>query len=74
MKTGLYRSYQFAARAAAYFLPWREPRRLEGEGSALLLPAMLKKDGVRRPLLVTGPTLRRMGAPDALCAALDREA
>ncbi|HPR79531.1 MAG TPA: alcohol dehydrogenase, partial [Candidatus Limiplasma sp.] len=64
------RAYQQIMRAAEAFLPWREPLLLEGEGSALRLPERLLADGVRKPLLVTGPTLHRLGAMDGLCAAL----
>ncbi len=66
------RAYQQIMRAAEAFLPWREPLLLEGEGSVLRLPERLLADGVRKPLLVTGPTLHRLGAVDGLCAALER--
>lgn len=66
------RAYQQIMRAAEAFLPWREPLLLEGEGSVLRLPERLLADGVRKPLLVTGPTLHRLGAADDLCAALER--
>ena len=65
------RAYQQVMRAAEAFLPWREPVLIEGEGSVLRLPEKLLADGVCKPLLVTGPTLRRLGAVDALCSALE---
>jgi alcohol dehydrogenase len=68
----LCRVYQFAMRVASALVRWREPRVVEGEGCVLRLPEILKADGVKRPLLVTGPTLSKLGVPNALAAALDK--
>ena len=70
VQTAVCRIAQFFTRAASALLPWREPRVIEGEGSALRLPELLKADGVKHPLLVTGPTLRRLGVSNGLTAAL----
>ncbi len=72
MNPFLCRVSQSATRVASAFVRFREPRVAEGEGSLLRLPEILKKDGVKRPLLVTGPTLSRLGVPDALTAALEK--
>lgn len=70
MKILLYRAYQFLTHLVTMIVPWREPELIEGANSVLKLPAHLVKDGVKRPLLVTGPTLHRLGVTDALVAAL----
>ncbi len=66
------RLVQGISRVAEAFLPWREPELLTGEGSVLLLAQRMKADGVRRPLIVTGPTLHRLGVVNSLCEALDK--
>ena len=70
MKNLLCRLYQWVIKLVSYLLPWREPVLLEGDGSVLLLPAALVKDRVHRPLIITGPTLHRLGVTDELFRAL----
>lgn len=71
MKTILCRAYQFIIRLISLTARWRVPTLLEGPNSVLQLPAQLQKDQVHHPLLITGPTLRRLGTVDALVAALE---
>jgi len=70
MKILIYRAYQFITHLVTMIVPWHEPILIEGPNSVLKLPAQLVKDGVKHPLLVTGPTLHRLGVTDMLVAAL----
>lgn len=70
MNVFLCRAYQFVLRAVMPLMPWRTPDLITGEGCVRRLPERLKADGVRRPLLITGPTLRRLGTIDSLTDAL----
>ncbi len=72
-KVMLYRLAQVAVRLVAPLMPWHEPDLLTGEGCIERLPERLKADGVHKPLLVTGPMLRRLGAADGLLAALQTQ-
>ena len=67
----LYRLYQWLVRGLMAFFPWHMPLLIEGEGSVLQLPSVLIKDNVKKPLLITGPTLRRLGTMDGLARALE---
>jgi alcohol dehydrogenase class IV len=67
------RVFQLIMRGAAYFLPWRKPRLLEGENSVLELPERVRSSGIKSILLVTDTSIMSLGLPDALIAAL-REA
>ncbi len=70
MKRIAYRVYQSAMFAASQCLPWPETQVLSGEDCVLRLPQQLRKDGCARPLLMTGPTLHRLGAVKPLQKAL----
>ena len=70
MKILFYRIRQSLTFFAQRFLRWKDPRELSGEGCVLQLPALLVADSVTRPLLITGPTLFRLGAPAPLLEAL----
>ncbi|MDD3213480.1 MAG: iron-containing alcohol dehydrogenase [Eubacteriales bacterium] len=73
MQIAICRAYQFTTRVASALLPWREPEVIRGEGSALRLPGKLSEDGVTHPLIVTGPTLRRLGIIDGLVDELRKK-
>lgn len=66
MQKALCRAYQFTTRVVSTLLPWREPEVIHGEGSALQLPDKLRGDGVTHPMIITGPTLRKLGVIDGL--------
>jgi len=67
------RIYQFIFKYASYVLPWRKPELLEGEGSVLKLPELIKKKGLSSVLLVTDGMIMSLGLTDGLQEAL-REA
>lgn len=70
MKFLFYRIRQSLTFFAQHFLRWKDPRELSGEDCVLQLPALLVANGVTRPLLITGPTLYRLGTPAPLLEAL----
>jgi len=66
------RAYQGVFRLAAYFLPWRRPRLLEGPGSLGQLPELLRDQGLDNVLIVTDAGLAALGLLDDLQAGLSR--
>ncbi len=66
-----YRAYQTVLRLTSYFLSFRPPELLEGPGSVKRLPALIKKKGFSKVLVVTDKGLRAAGLPDGLLAGLD---
>jgi len=67
------RVFQFIFKYAAYFLRWRKPELLEGEGCVLKLPELIKNNGISSVLLVTDSMIMSLGLTDGLQEAL-REA
>ena len=70
IQTAYYRSFQAVFNIGARLLYWRKPIPVSGPGSIQKIPELLKKEGVRKAMLVTGPTVGRKLAPGIL-AALD---
>ena len=70
IQTAYYRSFQAVFNIGARLLPWRRPIPVSGPGSVGKIPELLKKEGVKKAMLVTGPTVGRKLAPKIL-AALD---
>lgn len=65
------RFYQKIMYVAAFFLPWREPRLLKGEGKFLELPDIMKDMGITRVLVVTDKGLTRIGLLKPLLSKLE---
>lgn len=59
--TPCYRLYQWIARRLQAFLPWRVPELIEGTGSLSRLPALLKREGIQRLLIVTDQGIVKLG-------------
>lgn len=53
LKKCWYRVYQSAFKLATNFLDWSEPQLLEGNGSILQLPELIKSKGIGKVLVVT---------------------
>ena len=64
------RTFQAGMKLANYFVGYRTPEVIEGPGSVLKVPELLKKNGISNTLVVTGYNLRKHGVPDGLFAAL----
>ena len=55
------RCFQRVMYVAEYFLPWRVPEQISGEGSLAKLPAFAKAKGFKSALLVTDQGLMSLG-------------
>ncbi len=65
-----YTIYQAVFNIAAYLLPWRKPAVVSGAGSIGQIPALLRQDGVTKPLVVTDPGLMKVGIAPRIVAVL----
>ena len=66
VKTAYYRGFQAAFNIGARFLRWRRPIPVFGVGSVQKIPELLKKENVKKAVVVTGPTVGRRLAPRLL--------
>ena len=60
------RTYQFAYKTVAQFLPWRHPLLLEGENSLAELPSLLQRQSIGNVLIVTDVGISQLGLMDPL--------
>lgn len=71
------RAFQAVFNLGARCLCWRRPTEIRGAGACAQIPSLLRREGVAKAMLVTGPSVGRKLAPrimDALAAAgLDYE-
>ncbi len=70
IQTAYYRSFQAVFNIGARCLYWRRPIPVSGVGSIRKIPELLKKENVRKVMVVTGPTVGKRLAPKIL-AQLD---
>ena len=56
-----------------FFLPWREPKLIKGEGSFADLPKKIKEEGITKVLIVTDKGLMKLNMLDPLFEALKSE-
>lgn len=70
-KRSAYRAFQFVMKIGNYAVPYRTPDLLEGPGSVLYLPALLKEQGLERVLLVTDRQLFELGLLDPFIEAME---
>lgn len=61
-----YRSFQAVFNVGARFLYWRRPIPVSGPGSVKKIPELLKKEKVKKVMVVTGPTVGKKLAPKIL--------
>ncbi len=71
VKNAAYRGFQAAFNIGARCLRWRRPIPITGPGSVGKIPGLLKKEKVKKVMVVTGPTVGRKLAPRIL-TELDR--
>ncbi len=63
LKKAWYRTFQEGLNIGARALYWRKPETVTGEGCAAQIPAIMKKEGVRRVMVVTGRHVGKSIAP-----------
>lgn len=73
MNRFLARTYQTTLRGASYFMPFRRPEILSGEGAVLRLPERVRKEGVRHVLFFVGKSGQRMPFYASLLEAFHTE-
>ncbi len=66
------RVFQAVLKIGNYFLGYRMPEYIEGPGSVLKLPNMLKEKGADNVLLVTDSGLMKLGLPTPLLEEMDK--
>ena len=66
------RTFQFIMKLAAYFLPWRKPKLLEGPGCVTKLSGRIGEKGIKSILLVTDKGITSLGLIGTLLNALDK--
>lgn len=71
LKKAWYRTFQAVFNVGAALLPWRKAERVEGAGSIGKIPALLKTEGVTKPIVVTDPGLMKAGVAPRVLAVLD---
>ncbi len=71
LKKAWYRVFQRAFKVAMCFMDWSEPQLLEGAGSILNLPDLVKSKGLRKVLVVTDKQLMNLHLLDPLFAKLE---
>jgi alcohol dehydrogenase class IV len=70
LKKVYYRIFQFVMGVGMYFLPWIEPKIIDGADSIKKLPAVIKQKGFTNVLVVTDPGLMGLHLLDSLFEAL----
>ena len=66
VKKAYYRSFQAVFNVGARCLYWRRPVPVSGIGSIQKIPSLLRKEKVRKVMVVTGPTIGKKLAPKIL--------
>ena len=66
VRKAYYRSFQAVFNVGARCLYWRRPIAVTGSGAVQKIPELLKKEKVRRVMVVTGPTVGKKLAPKIL--------
>ncbi|MGN7408442.1 iron-containing alcohol dehydrogenase [Sporosarcina sp. SAFN-010] len=64
------RTYQFAYKTVAQFLPWRHPLLLEGKNSLAELPSLLQRQSIGNVIIVTDAGISQLGLMDPLLEGL----
>ena len=67
------RCFQCVLYVAEYFLPWRVPEQISGEGSLAKLPAFAKEKGFKSALLVTDSGLMSLGMAQPIIDGFNAE-
>lgn len=68
------RIFQNALKLSSYLLPWRKPDLVTGKNCLKKLPVIIKKMGVNKVVIVTGPNVSSSGLMDPLLLGLKEEA
>lgn len=61
---------QIFLKGGMYLLPWRTPEVMKGEGASERIPISVRRMGLKKPLIVTGPHIRAAGLLEGMLDAL----
>lgn len=67
------RMFQSVMKAGVSVIPWRTPKLLKGAGAVRHLPAAIKRRGLKKALVVTGPTLIGKGLLDGMLEEMQEQ-
>lgn len=67
------RIFQTGIKIANYFMGYKTPTVIDGANSVLKLPKVVLEKGVSKVLLVTGPTIYKLGLADSLIQAMQKD-
>lgn len=68
-----YRIYQNVFRVAMYFIEWKDPQVLDGAGSCLKIPSLVKSKGLERVLVVTDKGLMGLHLLDPMLKQFEND-
>lgn len=67
------RMFQRVMKAGVSVIPWRTPKLMKGAGAIRHLPAAVKRRGLKKALVVTGPTLIGRGLLEGLLEEMEEQ-
>ena len=67
------RMFQSVMKAGISTIPWRTPKLMKGAGAVRHLPAAIKRRGLEKALIVTGPTLIGRGLLDGVLEEMEEQ-
>ncbi len=73
MRTAGCRIFQGCMKLSNYVVPYRMPEYIEGPGSTIRLPALLKDKGLNDVLFITGDSMLRRGLPQPMLDAMNEQ-
>ena len=73
MKRFFYRVYQKIMYIGMFFMPWRKPQIISGEGSFADISSLIKNNGGKKPLIVTDKPAMERGTLKPLVDSLEKQ-
>lgn len=73
MNKAFCRAFQGVMKVGMYFLPWHTPELIEGEGASEKIAEDIRKKGMKRVMIVTGPNMVKRGLMVPMLERMDEE-
>lgn len=67
------RGYQLIMKMVMKLLPWKMPQTISGVGCVKEIPSIIKKEGLAKALIVTGPNIHRKGLLNEMLNSMKNE-
>ena len=71
MNKAVCRTFQAGMKLGMHFLPWHVPELIRGEGSSVKAADDIRKKGIERVMIVTGPGMKKRGLMEPMLARMD---